>query len=370
MSTSHKKTVAVGMSGGIDSTMAAFLLKEQGFTVKGLTMKIWDGSVEGEATRSGCYGPNEASDIADAKEACDRLGIEHHVIDLCGEYRHTVLEYFSDTYLHGKTPNPCVMCNSRIKFGSLIEKALVSGIGFDFFATGHYARVVFDKSENQYLLKRGIDEGKDQSYFLHRLSRERLEKILFPLGNHLKEVIKTMARKAGFGEYTEKRESQDFLEWDDYGTLLQSRGQPGNIRDTAGNIIGIHQGIAFYTIGQRKMLNLSGMKEPYYVIEINIKDNEIIAGPKKYLYSDILIATDLHWIVPFEKYASVPISAKIRSASAIAPCSIVPEGNDTIKVLFTTPRESITPGQSVVFYAGDTVLGGGIIDCVPRKQIF
>lgn len=354
------------MSGGLDSTMAALLLKERGFRVIGLTMKIWDGSLQCEAVRSGCYGPNEASDIADARKASDQLGIEHHIVDLCGEYRHTVLKYFSDAYLHGKTPNPCIMCNSRIKFGSLIEKALSSGIGFDFFATGHYARIVFDKSENQHLLKRGIDERKDQSYFLYRLSRGRLEKILFPLGDYLKEDIKTMARETGFGKYTEKRESQDFLEWDDYGTLLPNRGKPGNIRDGAGNIIGKHRGIAFYTIGQRKMLNLSGMREPHYVTSINVKNNEIIVGPKKYLYSDILIATDLHWIAPLKKYASASISAKIRSAAVAAPCNIFPEGNDTIKVLFASPRESITPGQSVVFYAGDTVLGGGIIDCVPR----
>ncbi len=358
------------MSGGIDSTMAAFLLKEQGFTVIGLTMKIWDGPSQCEATRSGCYGPNEASDIADAKEVCDQLDIEHHVVDLCGEYRHTVLEYFSDAYLLGKTPNPCIMCNSRIKFGSLIKKALLSGIGFDFFATGHYARVVYDRIENRYLLKRGIDKRKDQSYFLYRLSRDRFEKILFPLGDHLKEDIKTMARKAGFGKYTEKRESQDFLEWDDYGILLQNRGQPGNIRDTAGNIIGTHRGIQFYTIGQRRMLNLSGMKEPHYVIDIDAKNNEIIAGPQKDLFSDVLIATDLHWIVPFYEHKSAPVTAKIRSTAALAPCTIFPEEDSTIRARFVSPQKSITPGQSVVFYVDDVVIGGGTIDCVPKQQIF
>ena len=368
MNKSSKQIVAVGMSGGLDSTMAAFLLKEQGYTVIGLTMKIWDGPVRCEATRSGCYGPNEASDIADAKQAADRLGIEHHIVDLCKEYKQTVIQYFSNEYTHGKTPNPCVMCNSQIKFGSLLENSLSSGIKFDFFATGHYARVAYNHTTDEYMLKCGVDNAKDQSYFLHRLNQEQLQKIMFPLGDYYKEDIKTMARKTGFGKYTEKPESQDFLEWNDYGTLLQNRGQQGNIRDAAGNVIGTHQGIAFYTIGQRKMLNLSGMKEPYYVVGIDAQNNEIIAGPKKHLLNNILSATDLHWIIPCEKYISAPLNAKIRSAAVPAACDIFPEPGNTAMIRFVVPQESVTPGQSVVFYAGDIVLGGGTIEAIPQKQ--
>lgn len=356
-----KKTVAVGMSGGIDSTVAAWLLKEEGYAVVGLTMKIWDGSIACDAVRSGCYGPNEASDIADARKAAERLGIEHHVMDLCGEYRQTVLAYFSDEYTGGRTPNPCVVCNSRIKFGSLIEKALSSGVDFDLFATGHYARISYDEGTARYLLMRGIDDSKDQSYFLHRLSQEQLARVLFPLGGYRKEEVKAMALKAGFAEYLEKPESKDFLEWDDYGTLLMEPARPGNIVDPDGNVIGTHRGIAFYTVGQRRALGLAGMKEPFYVLTIDAERNEIVAGPRRHLMSDGLTAGDMNWIVPVELVPSRQVTAKIRSTALPVPCEVAPGPGNTAEVQFTNPQESVTPGQSVVFYSDDIVVGGGTI---------
>ena len=356
------RVVAVGMSGGIDSTMAVYLLKEKGYTVVGLTMKIWDGPIGCDAVKSGCYGPNEASGIADAEKAAKLLGIEHHVVDLCGEYRQTVLRYFSDEYTGGRTPNPCVVCNARIKFGSLIEKALSSGVRFDLFATGHYARVMYDDRAERYILLRGVDGSKDQSYFLYRLSQEQLARVLFPLGGYRKEEVREMALKAGFTGCLERRESQDFLAWDDYGMLLGDPGRPGDILDPEGNVIGTHRGIAFYTVGQRRALRLAGMKEPYYVLRIDAGKNEITAGPKKYLMSGRLAAADINWIVPFEERPSEEITAKIRYTSKPARCEIFPGPDNTAEVRFADPQESITPGQSVVFYAGDTVLGGGVIE--------
>lgn len=362
MKKSDNRIVAVGMSGGVDSTVAAHILKARGFTVIGLTMSIWDDTIQCEATRSGCYGPNESSDIADAQRAAELLGIKHAVIDMRKEYKETVIHYFRREYVKGRTPNPCIMCNSRIKFGTLLERAESSGIAFDFFATGHYARIAYEKRLMKYLLMKGADATKDQSYFLYRLSQGQLQKLIFPLGDYLKAEVKVMARDAGLEQYIDKPESQDFLEWDNYGTLLPAPARPGKIRDLEGNIIGAHRGIEFYTVGQRKMLNLAGMKEPYYVIHINAEKNEIIAGPKKHLMRDSLVAADLNWIVPLEEYSSTRLRAKIRSTAPPADCMISPLTGNRAEVRFTIPQESITPGQSVVFYADDVVLGGGIIE--------
>lgn len=370
ISRAGKKIVAVGMSGGVDSTMAALLLQRQGFAVMGLTMKIWDDSLQCETTKSGCYGPSEVHDIADAGKVAARLGIEHHVIDLRNEYRGTVIEYFREEYAGGRTPNPCVMCNARIKFGALLEKAASSGIAFDLFATGHYARVVYDPDQRRYLLKRGVDVSKDQSYFLYRLSREQLGKILLPLGGYRKDEIRAMAMEAGFEEYVMKPESQDFLEWDDYSVLLKDRGQPGNIVDVEGKIIGKHVGVGRYTVGQRRMLNLAGMKEPFYVLRIDVERNEITAGPKRLLLHAGLIAGDLHWIIPFHSIDNEKLHAQIRYRSKPAECVVRQiNGERTAMVEFIKPQEAITPGQSVVFYVGDVVAGGGIIQkAVTEKE--
>jgi tRNA-uridine 2-sulfurtransferase len=367
MNASKKKTVAVGMSGGIDSTVAALLLTRQGYHVLGLSMKIWDESLQHKGTRSGCYGPGEARDIADAQKVAERLGIEHHVVDLKETYKETVIEYFQKEYTCGRTPNPCVVCNSRMKFGALLERALAAGIDFDFFATGHYALTVYDSASKRYALLRGIDRKKDQSYFLYRLTQAQLSKIMFPLGHYRKDEVRTIARESGFEDWLKKPESQDFLEWDDYGTLIENAGLPGNILDADGNIIGTHRGIAFYTVGQRKMLNLSGMKEPHYVLRIDAERNEITAGPKRGLLKDSLLAVDVYWIIPPEERHPGPVCAKIRSTAALTECRVFPEPDNKATIKFAVPQESITPGQSVVFYAGDMVLGGGIIQESPAQ---
>lgn len=351
----------MGMSGGLDSTMAAHLLKQDGFRVIGLTMRIWDDSLKVKSSKSGCYGPNEAQDIDSAHRAAQKLGIEHQVIDLRKEYQEMVVEYFRREYSKGRTPNPCVICNAKIKFDTLLERALSSGIIFDLFATGHYARVEYDSLNKMYSLKRGIDETKDQSYFLYRLSQNQLGRTLFPLGNYRKNEVKALAEKGGFDEFLKKPESQDFLEFDDYGLLLKMPDKPGKILDVNRKAIGEHRGIAHYTVGQRKKLNLPGLKEPFYVLNIDPNRNEITAGPKKNLLQDQLIAKHLHWIVPFHSIRNRKLQAQIRYRSRPAECLLYPAEDQSIKVEFLSSQEAITPGQSIVFFEGDTVLGGGII---------
>ncbi|MDD5639309.1 MAG: tRNA 2-thiouridine(34) synthase MnmA [Candidatus Pacebacteria bacterium] len=353
------KIVAVGMSGGVDSTMAAFILKNRGYEVIGLTMKIWDDNPLVKGNRSGCYGPGEAKDIATAKYACKILNIPHYVIDLKEEYQKNVLKYFKEEYQKGKTPNPCVVCNAKIKFGFLIEKAMHSGIKFDYFATGHYCRVFFDKKSKLCILKKGLDKNKDQSYFLHRLKQSQLKKLIFPLGVKKKEDIKKLAKKNGFQEFANKPESQNFVECDSYSALLP-KGQSGYIVDHTGKILGEHKGIINYTLGQRKNLNIGGLPEPYYVLKIDAIRNTIVAGPKKLAYSDKVSVKKVNWIVPFEN-APEKIKAKIRYGAKDANAVFTIKEKNKVELKFLKPQFAVTPGQSIVFYNKDIVLGGGII---------
>lgn len=354
-------TIAVGMSGGVDSTMTALILKEKGYNVIGLTMKIWDNNPNVKGTKSGCYGPNEAKDIAEAKKAAKLLDIPHYVIDLKEEYQKAVIEYFKEEYQKGKTPNPCVMCNAKIKFGLLLEKAMTSGIRFDYFATGHYARISQDKKTKIYLLKKGIDATKDQSYFLYRLKQVQLKKLIFPLGNKKKEDIKKFAIAKGFAEYANKEESQNFVECDSYSALLPA-GKPGYIIDYQGKILGKHNGIINYTLGQRKSLNIGGLKEPYYVLKIDAKKNSIIAGPKHLAYSDEVTVKNLNWIIPFESITQERIKAKVRYGTNLAEANFILKSKNKVILKFKKPQFAITPGQSIVFYHKDIILGGGIIE--------
>ncbi|BFT94048.1 MAG: tRNA 2-thiouridine(34) synthase MnmA [Minisyncoccus archaeiphilus] len=352
-------TVAVGMSGGVDSTMAALILKEKGYNVIGLTMTIWDNNPSIKGTKSGCYGPNEEKDVAEAKKAAILLGIKHHIIDLKEEYQTAVMDYFKNEYKKGKTPNPCVVCNAKIKFGILIEKALSSGIKFDYFATGHYVRVSKDKTTGLYVLKKGVDKSKDQSYFLYRLKQKQLAKLIFPLGTKKKVDVKNLATKKGFASYAEKAESQNFVECDSYASLLP-KGKPGYIIDNNGVIIGKHEGITNYTVGQRK-INVGGLKEPYYVLKIDAKNNSIIAGPKSLTYTDTAKVTDINWIIPLEIARSGNIQAKVRYGSELTKVEIEATPNKTLVIRFEKPQFAIAPGQSVVLYEKDKVIGGGII---------
>ena len=363
MSEKYTETVAVGMSGGVDSSVAAYLLKKQGYNLIGLTMKIWK-SGEGNQSfkKSSCYGPGEAGDIEAARKVAGEIGINHHILDLHAEYKQAVLKYFRDEYLEGKTPNPCVVCNQKIKFGLMLEKAQQSGIAFDFFATGHYARIEQDPQNQRFFLKKCIDAKKDQAYFLYRLSQNQLSKILFPLGGLLKDEVKKIASQIGFKNLADKPESQDFYEGEGFGDFFDAGdSQPGDIVDTSGRVVGKHCGVIHYTIGQRKGLNIGGLKEPLYVIALDSQNNRVIVGQQEKLMAKTLIADSLNWISIEPPTSSLKATAKIRSTQPEKSCMVIPLDANRVKVDFDEPQLAVTPGQSIVFYTGDLVLGGGVI---------
>lgn len=353
-----KKTVVVGLSGGIDSAVAAFLLLKKGFNVIGATMSIYEKNSIYRPSKKGCYGPIDTERINEAKKIASIIGIEHIVIDTKNEFKDFVLDYFIKEYEHGKTPNPCVVCNYRIKFGSLMDKLEKQGINFDFFATGHYACILYDEHCNRFILKRGVDKKKDQSYFLYRLTQAQLKRIIFPLGTYTKEEVKAIAAAFGLKKLIKKHESQDFGRFD----INYKKYGEGPIVDIHGKIIGTHRGINHYTIGQRRGLNLAGMNRPHYVIKINPEKNEIIAGTKESLMGKELIACDTNWIIPFEEIPNKEVYGQIRYKSKPGLCKIYSLENNFFRVVFNEPQEAITPGQSVVFYHDNTLLGGGIIN--------
>ena len=356
--------VAVAMSGGVDSSVAAALLKEKGYEVIGVTMKVWDGeTLPANGTRHACYGPGEEEDLEDARKVAQVLGIPLNIFDLRQEYKIEVLDYFCHEYLSGRTPNPCIRCNRRVKFDALLRKARETGIEFDYFATGHYARVEHDEGRSRYLLKKAKDMAKDQSYFLFALSQEQLSNSLFPLGNHTKEEVRKMARDLELG-IDDKPESQDFFAGD-YSTLLGKVARPGPILNKEGEILGEHRGIPFYTIGQRKGLGISS-KEPLYVTAIDQGKNVIVVGPKEEVYGDELVAMELNWIAIQELSRPVDLKAKIRYLHKEAEAMVIPLDEDKVHVKFKEPQMAITPGQAVVFYDDDTVIGGGTIERAGR----
>jgi len=364
-----KTKVAVGMSGGVDSSMAVGLLKERGCEVIGLTMSLWDNQFPLQDTGvKGCFGPGEEQEIEMAHSVAKRFNIPFYVIRLAEEYNHEVLEYFRHEYLSGRTPNPCVRCNRTIKFGFLIERAQKTGIPFDYFATGHYARIRFDPVLNRYLLLRGIDTEKDQSYFLAMLQQEQLQKTVFPLGNLTKSQVRNLSRYIGFPELAEQNESQDFLENNKYDVLFQKEEiKEGDIVDERGNVLGKHQGIIHYTIGQRKGLGIGGAGEPYYVIGLDPVKNRVIVGRKMALLKQSMKVISCNWVsIPGAPNSSMKILCKIRLRHEPTPAKLekFDDSGNIVRVIFDEPQSAITPGQIAVFYDGDIVLGAGTIDSV------
>jgi tRNA-specific 2-thiouridylase len=356
--------LAVGMSGGVDSSVTALLLKQQGHDVTGLTMKIWrEGALVPALKGNACYGPGEKEDIEETEALCRHLGIPYRVIDCSTEYEAIVLDYFRSEYRSGRTPNPCVRCNQEVKFGVLPKLAKKAGIAFDAFATGHYARIEKDGVTGRFLLKKGVDPKKDQSYFIHRLSQEQLASTLFPLGGMRKEEVRAIAREAGLPVH-DKEESQDFYSGR-YGDIIGEKNRPGDIADSHGTVLGAHQGIWNYTIGQRKGLGIA-FREPLYVLRIDVESNRIVVGTEAETRRSTFTAIDCSWSAIPRLDATMSATVKIRSASHPVEATVEPLEKASVRVTFLAPHSGITPGQSAVFYGEDTVLGGGIIDRIDR----
>jgi tRNA-specific 2-thiouridylase len=353
--------ILVGLSGGVDSAITAYLLKEQGHEVIGAMMSVWDSSISTPQNKGidACLGP-EDEDIETVHRIADFLKIAVHILDCRQEYKKIVIENFRNEYKEGRTPNPCVCCNAYIKFGVLPLTAKKKGITFDKFATGHYANITYNNSINMYQLSKAKDAIKDQTYFLYRLNQKILSETIFPLGGVTKDEVRNIAKQIHL-PIAEKPDSQDFY-CGDYNDILQFPKIPGNIIDKKGKVLGKHDGIWKYTIGKRKGLGLSGgTKEPLYVINILAKQNVVVVGTKEDLYSSFLTAREVTWgSVPIPK-ESIEANVKIRQQHTPAKAVITPIGLDEAKVEFEKPQISITAGQSAVFYKDNVILGGAII---------
>jgi tRNA-specific 2-thiouridylase len=352
-----RERVIVAMSGGVDSSTAAALLVRQGYEVAGVTMRLWtpenpDALVDFRR----CCSPQE---IEDARKVCHALGIPHRVLNFELEFASSVVDYFCQEYLRGRTPNPCLACNEHVKFQSLLTKVLA--LGTDYLATGHYCRIV--RNGHGHELWRARDEGKDQSYVLYMLGQEELSRLLFPVGEHTKEESRQMAAEMGL-PVARKTDSADicFVTQGHYRSFLAERfpQRPGDVVDSSGSIVGRHGGIAGYTVGQRRGLPARGGREPLYVLSVNPTTNTVVAGSEDELMSDALWAKKLSFVSGQAPRRPLAVEAKIRYRSRPAP-ALLAVHNGRAEVRFERPQRAITPGQAVVFYQGRKVLGGGII---------
>lgn len=371
-------TVVVGMSGGVDSTLTALMLRQKGCRVIGVTMSLWKGDLPelpgGQKLHSSCYGPDETEDIAECSEFCEEQHIEYHVIDVKEEYQRQVLDYFKAEYRAGRTPNPCVRCNSFIKFGALLEGVRNQGIAYDYFCTGHYAGVVrpdeglWHTDVRPAMIAGSLDRSKDQTYFLYRIPSETLEKVRFPLAGIEKKEVFRMAHDAKLAA-ADRAESQDFIPPEYFDMLFSDRTSvPGRIIDLDGHVLGTHRGIEHYTVGQRRGLGVSANR-PLYVHSIDAENNLVILADNENLNSSALIADDFVW--PGNVEPGVPFDAmvKIRLASRPVQAHIEPyvPGADEqfsgqpYKISFTEKERAVAPGQSVVLYIDGVISGGGII---------
>ena len=352
--------ILVGMSGGVDSSAAAYLLKQQGHEVIGATMSIWDKNTKFNPKNGtdSCFSPHEEQDIETARKICKTLDIPYYVFDCVEEYKKIVLKNFKTEYTGGRTPNPCVWCNATIKFDALPATAKANGLQFEKFATGHYARLNFDAALNRFQILRAKDQKKDQSYFLYRLKQEQLSKILLPLGEYTKDEVRNFARLSGL-EVADKPDSQDFYSGD-INDILQNPPKKGNFVNKDGKILGEHNGFWNYTIGQRRGMGISAEK-PLYVIAINKDKNEVVLGFDDETMQDTLYCENMAWLSIPPVTTAKKVHAKIRSSQIPTPAEIIPQESDRFMVKFENMQKAIAPGQSVVFYDKDTLLGGGII---------
>jgi len=348
------------MSGGVDSSLAAALLKKEGYEVIGVTFRMWPREECGASVGRACC---NLEAVTRARAVAENLSMPYYVFDFSEEFKKQVIDYFCEQYLKGLTPNPCVVCNEKIKFGLLHEKAL--SLDADLIATGHYARLGFNKKTGRHILKVGKGGGKDQTYFLFSLSQGQLSHAVFPLADYTKEKTRALAKKLKLTTF-DTVSSQDicFIQDSDYAGYIRKKTgvtiKPGEIVDKDGKVLGLHKGIPYYTIGQRRGLGIAH-SEPLYVIAIDRKSNRIIVGAKKDVLKKSLIADNLNWIAVDGITAPLKVKAKIRYNHKEALALITPVGPDKVRVDFDVPQEAPTPGQAVVFYDKDIVVGGGWI---------
>ncbi|EKF9122386.1 tRNA 2-thiouridine(34) synthase MnmA [Vibrio cholerae] len=363
-SANSQKKVIVGMSGGVDSSVSAYLLKQQGYQVEGLFMKNWEEDDNEEYCTA-------AEDLADAQAVCDKLGIPLHTINFAAEYWDNVFEYFLAEYKAGRTPNPDILCNKEIKFKAFLEFA-DEVLDADYIAMGHYVRRTFPQNGEKPQMLRGLDGNKDQSYFLYTLSHEQVARSLFPVGELEKPEVRRIAEEQGLITAKKKDSTGICFIGERKFTDFLSRylpAQPGKIETPEGKVIGEHQGLMYHTLGQRKGLHIGGMKEsseqPWYVADKDLKRNVLIAvqgADHPLLKSYGLVAAQLHWVDRTPITEPVRCSVKTRYRQSDIACTIIPLSDDRIKVMFDEPQVAVTPGQSAVFYQGEICLGGGIIE--------
>ena len=345
-----EKRALIGMSGGVDSSVAAWLCQEEGIDCVGATMHLYCPS-------------EEKKDDADARAVAQRLGIPFHILDFQREFREQVMDAFVRSYESGRTPNPCIRCNQTLKFGAMLDAALA--LDCSHVATGHYARIRRDPETGRYLLCKAEDRAKDQTYFLYGLNQHQLSHTLFPLGNLTKERVRAIAQEQGFLN-ARKRDSQDicFVPEGDYVAFLErhtgKRYAPGSYLDQTGKVVGTHRGAVAYTLGQRKGLGVA-LGEPMYVCGKDMDANTVTLGRNADLYSSGLIAENMNWLPFPELTAPLAVTAKIRHSQYEQPAMVYPMENGSVRVVFGTPQRAVTPGQAVVLYDGDMVVGGGTI---------
>lgn len=351
----NKTKVIVGMSGGVDSSVTALILKNKGYEVIGVTLDIWQD----------CNSINRQNSINDAKKICDMLEIKHLVFDVKEEFRKRVIDPFAKEYMEAKTPNPCVRCNKYLKFEALLQKA--KELNVNFIATGHYANIEKDEISGRYYIKKSINDKKDQSYVLFDLTQEQLSHIIMPLGEYSKEEIRKIAEENGFIN-ANKKDSQDicFIENNDYASFIEKeyiyKSKIGNFVDLNGKKLGIHKGIVNYTVGQRRGLGLS-LKYPMYVVKVDKEKNEVILGREEELLKYELICKNINLMKIENIDIPIKVKAKIRYNAKEAEATIIKIEKDKIKVDFVLPQKGIAPGQAVVFYDDDKcIIGGGIIE--------
>ena len=348
----------IAMSGGVDSSVAAYLMQQQGYECAGCTMKLYENTDAALPEGKTCC---SLDDTEDARSVARRLGMPFYVFNYTGEFREKIIGRFVETYLTGRTPNPCIDCNHCMKFGSLLDRALL--LGYDKLVTGHYARIRFDGE--RYHLLRGLDAGKDQSYVLYSLTQSQLAHLVFPLGEMTKQETRRIAEENGFIN-AKKPDSQDicFVPDGDYARVIEQHVKavppPGDFVHLDGRVLGRHKGIIHYTIGQRKGLGLS-LPAPLYVVRLDTEKNQVILGPHEALFQTEVPVQDVNWISGMAPFAPIRVEAKLRYRQKAAPALALPQEDGSVLLHFDEPQRAVTPGQAAVWYANDEVLGGGVI---------